>query len=240
MPVNHLTPVPEPPFQAGSGTGPVLGRFFVGGGFGAGDATSASWENTMRHAGNFHPEWGYLAPAPSFARTARIAIVAAAIGATAGSAVVFSLVDRPGIEDTVAARTLAQPADSVLTVAPVAAAAGTQNAERRIPVTGADDKRSAASVARDRAQDHAPHLIPSASSESGTVSTTQRLTGATGLAEASVMTDVPPTAQPSSDAMAGNGDAMQAQKKLAGKKLPPQPAPPRGPLALLRSFGVQN
>ena len=33
----------------------------------------------MRYAGNFHPEWGYLAPAPSFLRTLRIVIVAAAV-----------------------------------------------------------------------------------------------------------------------------------------------------------------
>jgi hypothetical protein len=38
----------------------------------------------MRSAGNFSPEWGYLAPAPSFARTARVVLVATAIGATAG------------------------------------------------------------------------------------------------------------------------------------------------------------
>ncbi len=50
----------------------------------------------MRSAGNFHPEWGYLAPAPSFMRTARIALVATAIGATAGAVVVVSLVARPG------------------------------------------------------------------------------------------------------------------------------------------------
>jgi hypothetical protein len=48
----------------------------------------------MRSAGNFSPGWGYLAPAPSFARTARIVLVATAIGATAGTGVVLSLVDR--------------------------------------------------------------------------------------------------------------------------------------------------
>jgi len=48
----------------------------------------------MRSAGNFSPEWGYLAPAPSFARTARVILVATAIGATAGAGVVLSLVDR--------------------------------------------------------------------------------------------------------------------------------------------------
>jgi hypothetical protein len=45
----------------------------------------------MPIATNFHPEWGYLAPAPSFMRTARIVAVATAIGATAGGAVVLSL-----------------------------------------------------------------------------------------------------------------------------------------------------
>lgn len=49
----------------------------------------------MRSAGNFSPEWGYLAPVPSFARTARVVLVATAIGATAGAGVVLSLVDRP-------------------------------------------------------------------------------------------------------------------------------------------------
>ena len=48
----------------------------------------------MRSAGNFSSEWGYLAPAPSFARTARIVLVATAIGATAGAGVVLALVDR--------------------------------------------------------------------------------------------------------------------------------------------------
>jgi hypothetical protein len=49
----------------------------------------------MRSAGNFSPEWGYLAPAPSLARTARVVLVATAIGATAGAGVVLSLVERP-------------------------------------------------------------------------------------------------------------------------------------------------
>ncbi len=50
----------------------------------------------MRSAGNFSPEWGYLAPAPSFMRTARIVVVATAIGATAGAGVVLSLRRPPG------------------------------------------------------------------------------------------------------------------------------------------------
>jgi hypothetical protein len=59
---------------------------------------SDSREIAMRSAGNFNSEWGYLAPAPSFMRTARVVLVATAIGATAGAAVVLSLIDRPAGE----------------------------------------------------------------------------------------------------------------------------------------------
>ena len=39
----------------------------------------------MRNPANFHPESGYLAPAPSFIRTARVVIVATVVGATVGA-----------------------------------------------------------------------------------------------------------------------------------------------------------
>ena len=42
----------------------------------------------MRSTGNFSPEWGYLAPAPSILRTIRVVLVATAVGATAGAGVV--------------------------------------------------------------------------------------------------------------------------------------------------------
>jgi hypothetical protein len=63
----------------------------------------------MRHARNFNPEWGYVAPASGFMRTARVIMVAAIVGATAGAAIVFSLLDRPVAEESVAARTLVGP-----------------------------------------------------------------------------------------------------------------------------------
>lgn len=73
----------------------------------------------MRSAGNFHPEWGYLAPAPSFVRTIRIALVATAIGAVAGAAVVVSLVERPGSNDnTIAAHALLTRAPVISSVTP--------------------------------------------------------------------------------------------------------------------------
>jgi len=76
----------------------------------------------MRSAGNFHPQWGYLAPAPSFLRGARIVLVATAVGATAGAAVVVSLLERPGAdaENSIAAHALVTSAPVVTAVPPVA------------------------------------------------------------------------------------------------------------------------
>lgn len=82
----------------------------------------------MRSAGNFHPEWGYLAPAPSFLRTLRVVVVATAIGATAGAAVVISLVERPtagGADRSIAARAL-------VTVAPATVAASNSAMVQRV------------------------------------------------------------------------------------------------------------
>jgi hypothetical protein len=61
----------------------------------------------MRHIMNFHPEWGCLAPAPSFTRTMRTVLVATAVGAVAGGGVVLSLDARSaGGQTSVAERTL--------------------------------------------------------------------------------------------------------------------------------------
>ena len=48
---------------------------------------------TARFTGNFHPEWGYPAPAPSFMQQARIIAVSMAVGATAAASVILSLVE---------------------------------------------------------------------------------------------------------------------------------------------------
>jgi hypothetical protein len=65
----------------------------------------------MRYSQNFDPEWGYLAPAPSFIRTARLVLAATAVGAIAGAGVVFSLASHPSSENSIASRTLAKPAE---------------------------------------------------------------------------------------------------------------------------------
>ena len=74
----------------------------------------------MRSAGNFNSEWGYLAPVPSFMRTLRVVLVATAIGATAGAAVVLSLIDRPVAEHD---RTASISAHAIVTSAQAAPAA---------------------------------------------------------------------------------------------------------------------
>ena len=69
----------------------------------------------MRHAMNFHPEWGCLAPAPSFLRTMRTVLVAAAVGLIAGGGVVFSLAGQSVGQTSVAERTLVRPIPAVST-----------------------------------------------------------------------------------------------------------------------------
>jgi len=69
----------------------------------------------MRYAMNFHPEWGCLAPAPSFLRTMRTVLVATAVGATAGGGVVLSVVGHSAGQTSVAERTLVRPIPVVST-----------------------------------------------------------------------------------------------------------------------------
>jgi hypothetical protein len=81
----------------------------------------------MRSGGNFSPEWGYLAPAPSFLRTARIVVVATAVGATAGAGVVLSLIEHPTPEvSTTAAAAHAIVTSAQAAPAPVAASIATK------------------------------------------------------------------------------------------------------------------
>jgi hypothetical protein len=69
----------------------------------------------MPQAMNFHPEWGCLAPAPSFLRTMRTVLVATAVGLIAGGGVVFSLAGQSVGQTSVAERTLVRPIPAVST-----------------------------------------------------------------------------------------------------------------------------
>ena len=93
----------------------------------------------MHYAANSHPAWGYLAPAPSLLRTARVVLVAAAVGATTGAGVVISLLDRPAAgKSSVAARTLARPVQTSLAAPDLhAARAGAQSGVTSQPTDAA-------------------------------------------------------------------------------------------------------
>ena len=162
----------------------------------------------MRYAGNFHPEWGYLAPAPNFVRTARVVLVATAIGATAGAGVVFSLIGRADTETSVAARTLAQPAE--VASAQLNPPQATQPAATK-PASGGQDhaRRSlAADVPR----------AGTADSESKPSSTMMAPAGIAALAEAPTVSGDPPTNL--ATASAPSVPSTEAQPRHA----PPPPA----------------
>ena len=210
-------------------------------------------EAFMRHNGNFNPEWGYLAPAPNFLRTTRLFVVAAAIGATASAAVVFSLMDRPAAETSVAARTLMQPveparnAPQLQTPSTHASVSQTQRAD----ASGAIWSQGAAVVA------HASAGSPAAS-KSGAASTTQHPTIAAALAESprTMTTEAPPVrplASESNTVPAAEAAPAAALKAPVRKphavaraapryRLPRYAAPgynsmERGPFAFLRQYG---
>jgi hypothetical protein len=173
----------------------------------------------MRRAANFNPEWGYLAPAPSFMRSARLVIVAAAIGATAGAAVVLSLVDRPAAEESVAARTLVrQPLVSASAVAGAPVVAQLQTESQH-----AQSRADAQDTAQRQAAMLAPAHVSSAgsvASESGTTSTTQRPASASVLAEAPAVTNAPPAQGPAQ----GTNQIAAAEPAPVLKRAEPAPA----------------
>jgi len=93
-------------------------------------------------AGNFHPEWGVLAPAPNFSRKLRMIITATAVGALAGAGVALSLSERPPDAKAVAR-----------TLPPVEAASNVVN-------TPLESAQSAVQLSPLRAADSAADQLP--------------------------------------------------------------------------------
>ena len=173
----------------------------------------------MRHAGNFNPEWGYIAPAPNFLRTARVFVVAAAIGATASAAVVFSLMDRPAAETSVAARTLVQPVEPARS-APLVAQVQPQFEETSVLQAQRADAAGAI-----RPQGAAGVVHTGASSAVGAASTTQRPPIAAALVEAPriiMTTEAPPARVLASEP---NTAAVPEAAPVAAAAAAPTPAP---------------
>src|SRR4029077_9689260 len=63
----------------------------------------------MRHPGS---EFGYLAPAREFGRTASIVLVAGAVGATAAAGAVFALIGGPGGDSSLATPAVTRSVES--------------------------------------------------------------------------------------------------------------------------------
>jgi hypothetical protein len=173
----------------------------------------------MRFADNFNPEWGYLAPAPGFMRTARITLVAAAVGAFAGGAVVFSLIEPPAAEDaSVAARTLAQPLD---TMSPVGTA---QPAQAQAPTPSSPSSAQVNAV------------VENPASAESTTATAQ------SPANSEAVADAPP---PGDAATASTSDETATASKKhrssehGGQNGQQVQNTKRGPLDLLRSFAAR-
>lgn len=186
----------------------------------------------MHFAGNFHPEWGYLAPAPSLMRTARVAMVAMAVGATAGAGVVLSLVDRPE-ETSVAARTLVRPVEVAASTLVSASEAAQAQPQRPANMQGAIQGESAKPVPG------GVRVGAPVASESSTVPAAQAPANVAALAEAPAATAAAP-AKPAAESTPGPGAAPAADaapapapKKAKNKHHPSHYASRGGPLELL-------
>lgn len=140
----------------------------------------------MRNTANFHPEWGYLAPAPSFMRTVRAVLVATAVGVTVGAGAVFSWAGHPAPELSVGERTLVRPveAESALPQTSVQAtkADGLSSTARR---SLADNSRSAEGAA------HEPATGPATRAPAGIAALTAAHTATEGHSVAAIATPTP-------------------------------------------------
>ena len=201
----------------------------------------------MRFAGNFHPEWGYLAPAPNFMRTARVVVVATAIGATAGAAVVLSLAERsaPGAvadagKTLVVVHSLVQPAEAAApATAPVAAAtpaAIIAPVATAAPVAPAAPAKvqggiqpSAPAVTRQPVAPPVTAQVPApAPSESRAVSTSAAPASVAALSESPPLTEASPP--PASNAAAVSPVPLAPQKDAIKKPAVAGQPPQRGPV----------
>jgi hypothetical protein len=180
----------------------------------------------MRSAGNFSPEWGYLAPAPSFARTARVVLVATAIGATAGAGVVLSLIDRPSEPEKtpIAARAIVTSvrAEAVPSVAPPTVTAPAKPAlpSRASVAASPPSDKPAASTAAVSPNIAAPapaqptSAPPTAAANAGAAvpASAPESASTSAAAEPSTVVDAAPTGEPDSTTIMAPEQAPPAKK----------------------------
>jgi hypothetical protein len=188
----------------------------------------------MRSSGSFHPEWGYLAPAPNVMRTARVVAVATAIGATAGAAVVLSLVVGPAAspaadpgKTVVVVHSLVQPAQAAgpsptgsATAAPAVVTTPTAEPPAapvtlpQQPISVQASAQSSDMTAPTPPPTTAQPLAPPASESTATAT-------AETPASTSTLAEVPPateTSAPTSDQPVIMSDDADSQKRLTKKR----------------------
>jgi hypothetical protein len=114
----------------------------------------------MRASANFHPEWGYLAPAPSFIRRVRVVLVATTLGAIVGAGVGLFPVSHQATELSVAARTLIRPIETASAgSAPVSQANAPSSTKRLLPASNSRSVDGATSKPSDNSPTWAPEGI---------------------------------------------------------------------------------
>jgi hypothetical protein len=198
----------------------------------------------MRSSESFHPEWGYLAPAPNVMRTARMIAVATAIGATAGAAVVLSLVEGPAaspVADSgktlVVVHSLVQPAQAAAS-SPVASATVTSPvvttpvapppaASPALPQQPISVRASVQSS--DLPTPPSPAAVQAGAplaSDSAATATPEAPASAASLAEVSPATET--QSAPISDQPVIATDEVDPQKKLTKKRRPSEYDAARG------------
>jgi len=185
----------------------------------------------MRSAGNFSPEWGYLAPAPSFARTARVVLVATAIGATAGAGVVLSLIERPSEPEKtpVAARAIVTSvrAEAVPSAAPTVTAPAKPASPSRASVAAPpSNKPAAANVAAPTPAASTAAVLPNTAAPAP-AQTTSALPADAVDAGAAVPASAPANASASAAAEPSNVvDAASTGAADSATIMAPEQAPP--------------
>ncbi len=208
----------------------------------------------MRHAGNFNPEWGFLAPAPTFLRTARGLVVAAVIGGAAGAAVVISLADRPAADTSVAARTMVSPTGpSAIRPFEAASLVGGAQAAVQAPTPSApvqhSDVSSASLPANTSAFTNAASI--GVSDHAGAAAASRHAPMTTALVDAPrIMAPETPIARtpiaenaaaPTPEAAAVPASAVRTpyRRRVVGRAMPRYAAPryDARPYALLRQYG---
>jgi outer membrane biosynthesis protein TonB len=217
-------------------------------------------EKMMRSTGNFSPEWGYLAPAPSIMRTVRVVLVATAVGATAGAGVVLSLVDRSaadgeqvsaaahaivtGAQAAPAPANVAAAAPPVANAAPVVAAApvpsepkASANVTTAAAATVAQAPTPNAVQAAPQIQAPAPVTQPVATAPPQQVSNSP----AVPPSDASAPSALPPAMAALSDASAA-APATSANDAVVGDQTvtAPQPAPKKTKHHTSNAFGFNG